>query len=596
MNEKPNDHLALFDVATLREAFTATALRCSEREALRTSDGTWTATWMQYCDLARRTARGLNGLGIRRGDTVAMLLTNRPEMAIADSASLHLGAVPFSIYATSSPEQLRYVLDHSAARVVVTEASLLARVTDIRASLRHLEHVLCVDANTPETILFDTLAAGVPLEAHELPPLSGRDVATLVYTSGTTGPPKGVEITHANVVAQLRGIHANFPFTMNGRCVSYLPSAHIGDRVASYYRPMLTGSCITFHPDPRTVLAALPSMRPTEFLAMPRTWQKLRSALEARFAASDETTLAAVEEGLRLGAEIDDALERGKTVAPMVKARWEELDERVFAPVRAELGLDAATQLISSAAPIDRQTLVFFAAMGLPIYEAYGMTEASGGITINPPGRRRTGTVGTVNLGTELRLDHDGELLVRGPIVMAGYRSDPAATAAAVDADGWLHTGDIATIAGDGYVTIIDRKKDIIINAAGKNMSPANIENCITSAGSLIGCAMCIGDGRPFNTALLTLEPVAATDLAAHHNLPTDIAELSRDATIMAAVGAAVDRANERLSRVEQIKRFTIVPDVWMPGSELLTPTMKLRRKAITERYEAEIESMYGLS
>ncbi|MEA2346766.1 MAG: long-chain acyl-CoA synthetase, partial [Thermoleophilaceae bacterium] len=350
------------------------------------------------------------------------------------------------------------------------------------------------------------------------------------------------------------------PIAVGGRQLSYLPSAHIADRWLSHYSAgIVHGATITSVADPRQVVAALPEVRPTIWGAVPRIWEKIKAALEAQGVTDP-------------GA----------------------LPEEAKAAIRVKLGLDEVQWLVSGAAPIPEEVLLFFADLGLPICELWGMSELSCCATINPPEDIRVGTVGKALPGIELKLLEDGELLVRGPIVMKGYRNDPEKTAEAVTADGWMQTGDIAEIDEDGYVKIVDRKKELIINAAGKNMSPANIEQRIKASSPLIGQACAIGDRRPYNVALIVLDPDACAQYASEHGLDDASAEaLSQNDGVQQEVARGVDDANGKLSRVEQIKRFKIVPLDWEPGGDELTPTMKLKRKPIVEKYGDEIEALY---
>jgi len=426
------------------------------------------------------------------------------------------------------------------------------------------------------------------------------DLLTLIYTSGTTGPPKGVEITHGNMLAQLRATTSMLPLEPGDRSVSYLPSAHIADRWAAHYTGMTFAVEITSIPDPRAVAAALPEVRPTVWGAVPRVWERMHAALEAAVTTADEERRTAMRWALDCGlrrVRAEQAAMRGEGAGPdpALLTECSRADELVLAPVRARLGLDHARWLVSGAAPIAIELLEYFAAMGLPILELWGMSEVSCCGTINVPGRAIIGTVGVALPGVELHLAGDGELLLRGDTVMRGYRNDPEKTAEAIDDDGWLHTGDIATIDAEGYVRIVDRKKELIINAAGKNMSPANIESALKTSSPLIGQAVCIGDRRPYNTALLVLDPDGAAAWAASHGMDgADPVALAADPRVRAALDEAVEAANARLARVEQIKRFAVLPELWEPGGDELTPTMKLKRRPIAEKYAAEIEALYA--
>jgi long-subunit acyl-CoA synthetase (AMP-forming) len=539
----------------------------ADEVALRTLGGAVSITWREYAERVRELAAGLAGLGVKRGDNVALMLTNRPEFHLVDIAAMHLGAVSFSVYNTSSPEQIEYLLGDAANRVLVTEAAFLDRVQAAQPRCPALEHVVVIDA-------LDELAAGGDPDFDfdaAWRAVSPDDLVTLIYTSGTTGPPKGVQLTHANVMAQWRAIHAVMPRPAGGRGVSYLPAAHVADRVITHYAAVIYGGQLTDCPDPREVIAHLPDVRPTLWGAVPRIWEKLKAALEA---GMDDATRAAV----------DAALEGRATPA----------DEQVLGRLREGLGLDAAEHHIVGAAPTPPDVLEFFHALGMNVCELWGMSETCGVATLNPADRVRIGTVGPPLPTVELRLAEDGEVLLRGPMCTSGYRNMPEKTAELLDADGWLRTGDIGELDAEGYLRIVDRKKELIINAAGKNMSPANIESALKSASPLIGQACVIGDRRPYNVALLVLDPDALSAFAARHDLDAEaLGSLGAAETLISAMADAVGHANERLSRVEQIKKFKILDEDWLPGGDELTPTMKLKRKPIAEKYADEIEALY---
>ena len=550
---------------TLCHAFQLSAKRFADAPALRTAGGSVEISWGAYAERTRRTAYGLAAAGVKRGDTVAMMLSNRPEAFIVDSAVMHLGAVPFSVYNTSSPEQLEYLLGHSDAILIVTEAALLEPVLAARSHLNRLREVIVVDDDSLGDRSLTELATTPPPDGFDFAAswqaARPEDVATLIYTSGTTGPPKGVQLTHANLMAEWRLVSQLHPLRPQGRVMSYLPMAHLADRVAGHYAGLVSGACVTCVADPRQVVAALPEVRPTMWMAVPRIWEKLHAALVPML---------------------------DRTLPPEQRAA-------TAGRVRSDLGLDDVDLLLSGAAPIAVEILEFFADLGLDIYEVWGMTETSASATCSPRNAHRVGTVGRALPGVEVTLADDGELLVRGPIVMGGYRNDSRATAAAIDAQGWMHTGDVGTIDADGYVRIIDRKKELIVNAAGKNMSPANIENAIKSCSPLIAQAIAIGDRRPYNVALLVLDPDAAAHHARQHGLPdASPGALAEDPGVRELIAAAVAEANLRLSRAEQIKRWTVLAEDWLPGGEELTPTMKLKRKPIAEKYAAKIDALYG--
>jgi long-chain acyl-CoA synthetase len=546
-----------FDVASLCEAFQRTVARCGEMVALRTPGGAQEISWREYGDRVRRIATGLAALGVGPGDTVGIMLLNRPEFALVDTAALHLGAVPFSVYNTSSPEQISYLFGNAGNTIVITEQLFLPAIA---AAGTGVGTFISIDGGAGTMALADLegeAAGGFDFEASWRAVVPD-DVLTLIYTSGTTGPPKGVELTHASMLAEIRGCHAVIPVRQGDRSVSYLPAAHVADRWYTHYTSMTFGLTITYVPDQKAVVAALPEVRPTIWGAVPRVWEKIKAALEAK----GITDPSALPEETRQG-------------------------------VRRLIGLDDVRWAVSGAAPIAPEVLRFFAGLGLPICELWGMSELSCCATINPPGDIRIGTVGKAVPGTELSVAQDGELLVRGPLLMRGYRGQPGKTAEAIDADGWLHTGDVVTM-DDGYVTIVDRKKELIINSAGKNMSPANIEQVLKAAHPLIGQAVVIGDRRPFNVALLVLDPDVCAAYAEKAALPDgSAAALARDAGVQQQVATAIEAANARLSRVEQIKKYRVLETDWLPGGDELTPTMKLKRRSIGEKYAPVIEELY---
>jgi long-subunit acyl-CoA synthetase (AMP-forming) len=549
--------------STLCEAFQVTAAERRGNVALRTPGDGLAIGFEDYAERVERIAGGLAALGVDHGDTVALMLVNRPEFNLVDTAALHLGAIPFSIYNTSTPEQIEYLFANAENRVVITERAFLPVIAEARRRVTGLERVVLVDGEEEGALRLEALEAMSPSEfsfERSWRGVEPGDVATLIYTSGTTGPPKGVELTHVNLLAEVRGMHERLPAAPGGRTTSYLPSAHIADRwLAHCHASMGLGASITCLADPRTVAQHLAEVRPTIWGGVPRVWEKIKAALEAA--------------GVR-----DPAA----------------LEEEQRAAIRRKLGLDQAEWLVAGAAPTPVEVLEFFMALGLPICELWGMSETSSCATCNPRVRIKLGTVGPPIDGVELRLEEDGELLVRGAIVMAGYRNDPQRTAEAIDPDGWLRTGDVASIDADGYVSIVDRKKELIINAAGKNMSPANIEARLKAAHPLIGQAVAIGDRRPYNVALLVLDPDAAAAFASEHGLADASAPtLARHPLVHEAAAKAVADANRHLSRVERIKRWTILDTDWEPGGDELTPTMKLKRRPIGEKYAEQIEALY---
>ncbi len=583
------------------ESFQRTATARAEQVALRTLNDAQTITFDEYAARVERLAGAFHALGVRRGDTDAFMLTNRPEFHLCDTAAMHLGATPFSIYNSSSPEQIAYLLADADNRVLIVEAAFWDRAREALAQNGDVEHVVLLDGSAPGTLSFEELEATPAAPDFDFEAawraVGPDDVLTLIYTSGTTGPPKGVQLTHANELAECRGLDAAMPWREpGGAAVSFLPTAHIADRGLLHYGQMAWGFTLTTCPDSADVFTHVADARPTFFGSVPRMYEKLKAALEAGFAAEPDTARRdAVLGALELGLAKVRAEQAGETVSPEMQAAYERADAAIFSRIRERLGFDRCESYVIGAAPAPLEVFEFFAALGIPICEVWGMSELSCVATLVPRERIRFGTVGPALPGVELRIAEDGELLARGEIVMAGYRNQPEKTAETLDADGWLHTGDIATIDDDGYVRIVDRKKELIINAAGKNMSPANIEAQLKQGSPLIGQAVAIGDRRPYNVALIVLDPDAGAAFAAAHGLPdSGPAAMSEEPAVLAAVAEGVERANAHLSRVEQIKRFRVLGVDWAPAGDELTPTMKLKRRPIAEKYAAEIDALYA--
>jgi long-chain acyl-CoA synthetase len=604
----PAEFTGAAHAATMVEAFDITCAALGDAVAIRTKGDEQTLTWAQWHGRVRDLAGGLHRLGLRRGETLAILLSNRPEFHVVDMAAVTLGATPFSIYQTYAPGQIEFLLSDAAARIAVVEREYLDRLLSARANLPGLEHVIVVDpaaeGNGEGTAGLLTLAeveesgrdastqAAVEEAAARVAP---DDVLTLIYTSGTTGPPKGVQLRHRNELAALAGIKERVELPAESRVISWLPAAHIAERGVHHYLPIVYGLQITTCPDPRQVISYLPEVRPQLFFAVPRIWEKLKAGLETMFAGMPAEQRAAAERAVAAAVEKVRTEQRGEAVPEELAAEVAAADREIFAGLRAMLGLDQLRAVAVGAAPTPLEVLEFFHALGVPLAELWGMSETCGAGCANPLERIKLGTVGPPTPGVEIKIASDGEVLVRGEAVMLGYRNAPDLTAATIDADGWLHTGDVGELDSDGYLRIVDRLKEIIINSAGKNMSPSWIEAAVKSASPLIGQACTIGDAWPFNTALIVLDSDFAPLWAAQNGLSgRSLEELSAEPAVLEAVASAVERANSRLARVEQIKRFTVVTGDWLPGGEELTPTMKLRRRPIAEKYAAEIAAMYA--
>jgi long-chain acyl-CoA synthetase len=585
------------DAATLTEALRRTAANHPNIVAVRNPDDSVSLTWAELLDRVDALAGGLAKLGVRRGDCVAIMLANRPEFHIADLAVATVGATPFSIYVTYPAEEIEFLIKDSDARLAIVEQAFLPAMLEARRRLPGLEHVIVVDGEAPPGVLaldavegsnpdFDAAAAAAAV--------SPDDVLTLIYTSGTTGHPKGVQLSHRAIMFTAKRVRELIEFPEGSRVISWLPAAHIAERMAHHYIPVIFAGSVTSVPNPREVLSYLPQVRPNWFFAVPRIWEKLKAGLEAMQAAQPDEQRRPVQEALAAATERVRLRQQGRPVPADLEATVAQADEQMFSKLREMLGLDQVVAVNVGAAPTPVDVVEFFHAIGIELAELWGMSETCGTGTCNRRGQVKIGTVGPAAPGVELKLAEDGEVLCRGDFLMTGYRNAPEQTAEAIDADGWLHTGDIGTLDDEGFLTIVDRKKEIIINAAGKNMSPANIEAAVKSGSPVIGHACCIGDRRPYNTALIVLDADFAPQWARQNDLgDRSLEQLAAEPRMIAAVQAGIDAANERLARPEQVKKFTIVPGDWLPGGDELTPTIKLKRKPIAHKYADAIEAMY---
>ena len=576
---------------TIPGRFLQTVTERGGQVALRekVGDAVRSLTYDDYADQAARVAAGLHALGVGPGDRVVMLLGNRPEFHVADVAVLLLGATPISIYNSSSPEQIAYLAGHAEASVAIVEdATYLERVLEVRAdlpALRHLVVVEPVDAAGVESWDEVRSAAPVGLEAAAAV-AEPHDLATIIYTSGTTGPPKGVMLDHHNVRWSIDSAQGAFAFDPHGlRIVSYLPLAHVAERLITHYCGIVFGYEITTCPDIRGPGAALLDSRPQLLFGVPRTFEKIHSTVQAVL-ATDADHAERFTRALELGARVAELQSRDEAVPDELATEHAAADAESLRPARQLLGLDDLCCAVTGAAPIPVETLQFFRSLGVPLSEGYGLSESTGVMTWDVT-RVKVGTVGRAMPGEEVRLGDDGEVLARGGNIFRGYLNDPERTAEALDGDGWLHTGDIGEFDDEGYLRIVDRKKELVITASGKNVSPANLEAAL-KAQPLIGQACAIGDGKDYMAALLVLDPDVVPAWAASNGATgTTLAELAVDPVVLAEIEREVAVANERFSHAEAIREYTVLPDEWLPDSEELTPTMKLKRRGVAEKYAA---------
>ena len=576
----------------------------------RAGDGTgWqTLTWGQTRQQVLELAAGFAALGLAPGERVALMLPNRSEHILADLAAVHAGGTPVTFYATLAAEQIGYVAGDCDARIAVLDgAAELARWQQILDRLPGVKKIIVMDpAACPagdQYLTWDAFAAlGQERFAADPGAVTARiaaigpeDPVTLLYTSGTTGNPKGVLLTHHNVLYEVAAAASTGSVAAEVRWVSYLPLAHIAERMFSIYLPVATAGHVHFCPQPTELVGLLGVVKPTSFFGVPRVWEKVRAGIQALLTMEqDEGKRAAVAQAMDTGRRYVESRQFGRSVPPGLEEEFARADQAVLGPIRSLLGLGEAEVVSSAAAPLPPDVGDFFAGLGMTILDIYGMTETTGAFTSNTPGAFKLGTVGQVFPGMEVRIAGDGEICVRGPITTPGYLNLPEQTAALIDADGWLHTGDIGSLDGDGFLSVVDRKKELIITAGGENVSPAAVENLLV-AHPLIGQALAFGDMRPYVVALLTLDSEVAPAWAKAHGVEAiSLPELAASPVVLAAVGEAVSAANERLARVQQVKRWRLLPVEWTADTEELTPTLKLKRRIVHAKYADDIDSLYA--
>jgi long-chain acyl-CoA synthetase len=579
----------------------------SDRPAL---DAPWeTLTWAQTRQRALELAAGFAALGLAPGERVALLMPNRVEHVLADLGAMHAAAVPVTFYATLSADQIGYMAANCDARMAVVDgAAQLARLAPVLPQLPGLKKIIVRDASAcpagERYLSWDDFTAlgrdRLAAEPGVVTSLTGKitpdDPVTLLYTSGTTGNPKGVIITHHNVLYELAVATRSETVPEHVRWVSYLPLAHIAERMFSIYLAMTQAGHVHFCHDATTGLVpTLGQVQPTAFFGVPRVWEKVQAGLSALLSAeADPGKRAAIEQAMDAGRRYVESRQFGQTTPDDLAEEFRQADESVLRPIRSLLGLGETTAASSAAAPLPREVARFFAGLGMMILDVYGMTETTGAFTANTEDEFRLGTVGRAMAGAEVAIAPDGEILTRSPLNTPGYLNLAQATADLIDADGWVHTGDIGSLDADGFLSVVDRKKELIITSGGENVSPASIENLLAEH-PLIGQAAAYGDRRPYVVALLTLDGDAAAAWARAHGIEASSpAELAAHPDLVAAVSAAVDAANARLARVQQVKRWRLLPEEWTPESGEITPTMKLKRRVIYTRYADVISGLYG--
>jgi long-subunit acyl-CoA synthetase (AMP-forming) len=581
------------------DAFDRTARARGDNPALRRKrDQQWeTTTWREYREQVRLAGRALVALGVEPGDHVVILGYNCPEWFVADVGAIAAGAIPAGIYTTNTPEQCRYIAGHCAARVAFVENDAqLAKFRAVRDQLPELRALVLMHGqpdgdDVVSWAKFLELGGSIPDELLEARIAAQQvdDVCTLIYTSGTTGVPKAVMLSHANITWVIEQAGRLVDVRAGEDMISYLPLSHVAEQLFSLHASLVLGTCIWFAESLETLGDTLRDARPHHFLGVPRVWEKMQAKMESAGAKNSTVQRKIVAWARRIGLAGGYADQRGES-RPLM---YPVADRLVFAKVRQRLGLDRARTLIPGAAPISTRTLEFFLSLGLPVCEVYGMSECTAVTTFSTPHHYRTGKAGAIIPGTEVRIADDGEICMRGPHIFKGYLNDPAATADAIDADGWLHSGDIGTLDDEGFIQVTDRKKELIITAGGENIAPQLVESEIKSI-AVVSQAVVVGDRRRYLSVLLTLDPERILSVAqiagSPARTPEDAAECERFAAYM---HREIDAVNQRLARVQTVKRFAILPaELSIDGGEL-TPTLKLKRKVITAKYAHVIERLY---
>lgn len=590
---------------TIIDVFDHNAETYPDQPAIHWKNGEWDSfTWSEYRRRVHQVAAGLQALGVGNGEFVAIMAGNRPEHVIADFGAVHAGGTPVTIYSTLTAPQIQYIADNCKATVAILEnLEFMKRWEEIRSELPNLRYVVLMSGaenyDTLDWVLgWDELVAkgihhleqdpeAVERSAQAITP---ETLATLIYTSGTTGTPKGVMITQYNVVWTLESLRRGANLESGVRMVSYLPLAHIAERLATHYLGTYLSGQVWYCPDLSTVLEYIQEARPTLFVGVPRVYEKFHARLRARFAETEGIKKALLDRALALNqkrVEAELAGERGPALAGL-------LDKIVLSKVREQLGMDQVDIAITAAAPISADLLKFFLTIGVPLYEIYGLSENTGPATTTLPGQVKLGSVGKPFPGVEVKTADDGELMMRGGHVTKGYYKLDQETREAYGEGGWLHTGDLARIDEDGFVWIVGRKKEIIITAAGKNIAPAKLETALGNH-PLISKAAMIGDQRKFLSMVIALDPEEAPAWAEAHGIEyTDLATFAELAEVQEEVARAVEEANASVARVEQVKKWLIVPDEWSPESGEVTPSLKLKRRIVLDKYADQIDAMYA--
>ena len=593
---------------TLPALFAEQIARRGDSLAIRFKEyGIWhRVSWREYGDAVTNVAAALLAFGLRPGEHVAVLADNRPEWLYSHLGIMTAGAATVGIYPTSAPEQVKYVLNHCEARLVFVEnEEQLDKVVSVVGDTR-IERIVVWDAKglwgfADERVTFfdDFLKEGLAFAARHANAVAERrdairpdDTAMVIYTSGTTGPPKGAMLTHGAIVWVTDAFQRVNPTSARDEVVSYLPFAHIYENLISVFGAIWNGGVVNFVESLDTLFQNLREVSPTYFASVPRIWEKLASTVELRMADSTWVKRTAYRTAFRIGRRHAAARLAGGRLPLSLALAYRLAYWTVLLPLKRRLGFDRIRIAVCGAAPASPELFAFYHALGIPLIEGYGMTESTGVISVNPMERPRVGTVGTALPGVEVRIAEDGEILTRGPHVFKGYFKDPELTAQTIDAEGWLHTGDVGAW-DDGYLKILDRKKDILITAGGKNITPAWIENKLKFS-SYIQDAVVIGDRRKYLVALILIDEDNVIKFAQDHRIPfTTFQDLTQNPEVIRLIEREVDQVNKTLSQVETIKKVALLPRRFYEEEGDVTPTKKVKRRALEQRYADLIQSLY---
>ncbi|MBJ6762665.1 AMP-binding protein [Myxococcaceae bacterium JPH2] len=586
---------ALHDQATQRE----------HRPALWTRRGRdfVPTSWFEYAQRVKRFALGLHALGFRAGEPLAIISFNREEWHVADLAAMALGGVPVGLYVTSSEEQLEYILGHCGARFILVEnARYLTKALALRARLPALQHILVMDAPAPlpEGVLryADVLSRGLGVDEgpywDSVNALQPEGLGTLIYTSGTTGHPKGVMLSHRNLTWTARQLIDTLRVAREDQTLlSYLPLSHIAEQIISLHAPLLLGLQVYFADSVDAMGKNLQDVRPALFFGVPRVWEKFKAKAEDGFRAQSALKQRLLGWARRVTQERNGRALQQEQRPVWLEAQYQLARRLVLAPLKARIGLEQCQVFATSAAPIGRDVLDFFTSLDMVLLEVWGMTELTGPATLNTPEATRMGTVGRPMLGVEVRIDEDGEILVHGGNTCMGYYKNPSATQELL-VEGWLHTGDVGQLDDGGYLRITGRKKEIIVTSGGKKTAPSNIEELLKTVNP-VGHAVVVGDRRNYLVALVTVDAEKLAGVAKAQGWTEAPEALVQDARLHALIHEGIEReVNPKLSRFETIKRFVVLPQDFTVESGEMTPTLKVRRKAVEQKYAALIESLYA--